>query len=127
MVRPLSRKDIFYSGSVTNLKEFQSQKSLTNYRNSVISLTKFEKDHRNQEIMAPGDVEKGDECDPCPCVDLPPSFKAALSSMMDVSLLKDPAFMFIAVSNVFGMAGLYIPFVYLVDAAVQDVKSQNFY
>lgn len=45
MVRPLSRKDIFYSGSVTNLREFQSQKSLTNYRNSVISLTKFEKQH----------------------------------------------------------------------------------
>lgn len=45
MVRPLSRKDIFYSGSVTNLREYQSQKSLTNYRNSVISLTKFEKQH----------------------------------------------------------------------------------
>lgn len=58
MVRPLSRKDIFYSGSVTNLKEFQSQKSLTNYRNSVISLTKYEKDHRHQEIVT-SDVEKG--------------------------------------------------------------------
>lgn len=38
MVRPLSRKDIFYSGSVVNLPEYQSQKSLTNYRNSVMSL-----------------------------------------------------------------------------------------
>lgn len=58
MVRPLSRKDIFYSGSVTNLKEFQSQKSLTNYRNSVVSLTKFEKEHRND---VRDDVEKGRE------------------------------------------------------------------
>lgn len=57
---------------------------------------------------------------------LPPSFKAALSSMMDVSLLKDPAFMFIAISNVFGMAALYVPFVYLVDAAVQSVSLSNF-
>lgn len=55
MVRPLSRKDIFYSGSVTNLKEYQSQKSLTNYRNSVVSLTKFERDHRNDVRE---DVEK---------------------------------------------------------------------
>lgn len=47
MVRPLSRKDIFYSGSVTNLREYQSQKSLTNYRNSVISLTKYEKEARD--------------------------------------------------------------------------------
>ncbi|XP_026683138.1 monocarboxylate transporter 14-like [Diaphorina citri] len=37
--------------------------------------------------------------------------------MMDVSLLKDPVFMLIGVSNIFGMAGLYVPFVYLVDAA----------
>lgn len=38
MVRPMSRKDIFYSGSVVNLPEYQSQKSLTNYRQSVISI-----------------------------------------------------------------------------------------
>lgn len=39
-IRPLSRKDIFYSGSVLNLPEYQSQKSLANYRQSVISLSK---------------------------------------------------------------------------------------
>lgn len=42
--------------------------------------------------------------------------------MMDVSLLKDPVFMMIGISNIFGMAGLYVPFVYLVDAAVLDVS-----
>lgn len=57
------------------------------------------------------------EYDLCPCLALPKSFKSALSAMMDVSLLKDPVFMFIGISNVFGMAGLYVPFVYLVDAA----------
>nr|XP_023029542.1 monocarboxylate transporter 7-like isoform X1 [Leptinotarsa decemlineata] len=35
---PLARKDVFYGGSVTNLKEFQSQKSLHNYRQSVLSI-----------------------------------------------------------------------------------------
>lgn len=54
MVRPLSRKDIFYSGSVLNLPEYQSQKSLTNYRQSVISIP-----HPSRTEM--GDVEKGDE------------------------------------------------------------------
>lgn len=57
MVRPLSRKDIFYSGSVTNLREFQSQKSLSNYRNSVISLPKYEKEMRDARD---GDAEKGE-------------------------------------------------------------------
>lgn len=42
MVRPLSRKDIFYSGSVVNLQAFhQSQKSLTNYRQSILSIPKM--------------------------------------------------------------------------------------
>lgn len=46
--------------------------------------------------------------------------------MMDMSLLKDPVFMMIGVSNVFGMAGLYVPFVYLVDAAVLSVNIINY-
>jgi hypothetical protein len=120
MVRPLSRKDIFYSGSVTNLKEYQSQKSLADYRNSVISLTRYEKEHRN-DAPRYQDVESS-PVDPCPCLNLPPAFKAALSSMLDVTLLSDPAFMLIAISNLFGMAALYIPFFYLVDAAQEHVS-----
>ena len=63
MVRPMSRKDIFYSGSVTNLREYQSQKSLTNYRNSVISLTRYEKEmrdvQRDRDRDTISDVERG--------------------------------------------------------------------
>lgn len=62
------------------------------------------------------------EYDLCPCFKLPDSFKSALSTMMDVSLLKDPVFMFIGISNVFGMAGLYVPFVYLVEYAMENVN-----
>lgn len=51
------------------------------------------------------------------CSFLPESINSVLSSMMDTSLLKDPVFMTIGISNVFGMAGLYVPFVYLVDFA----------
>ena len=59
----------------------------------------------------------------CPCLELPESFKEALGTMMDMSLLKNPVFLLICISNVFGMAGLYIPFFYLVDAAVQKVST----
>ena len=52
---------------------------------------------------------------------LPESFKSALGTMLDVSLLKDPVFMLIGISNIFSMAGLYVPFVYLVDFAVLKV------
>ena len=54
IIRPLSRKDIFYSGSVLNLPEYQSQKSLTNYRQSVISLPKSVRGD-----VRDGDFEKG--------------------------------------------------------------------
>lgn len=62
------------------------------------------------------------EYDLCPCFVLPESFKSALGTMLDVSLLKDPVFMLIGISNMFGMAGLYVPFVYLVDAASLNVS-----
>lgn len=54
MVRPLARKDIFYSGSVMNLPEFKSQKSLSSYRQSVISLPKYAQERG--DIV---DIEKG--------------------------------------------------------------------
>ena len=38
--RPLARKDVFYSGSVTNLREYQSQKSIASYRQSIVSIPK---------------------------------------------------------------------------------------
>ncbi|XP_044740488.1 uncharacterized protein LOC123301696 isoform X2 [Chrysoperla carnea] len=119
MVRPLSRKDIFYSGSVVHLPEYQSQKSLTNYRQSQLSIGP------RGSARGDGDVEKAEQYDLCPCFVLPESFKSALAAMMDFSLLKDPVFMFIAVSNIFGMAGLYVPFVYLVDAAIQSGIEPN--
>jgi hypothetical protein len=53
---------------------------------------------------------------------LPESFTSALAQMLDVSLLTDPVFVLIGISNLFGMAGLYIPFVYLVDCAIKDVS-----
>lgn len=152
MVRPLSRKDIFYSGSVVNLPEYQSQKSLANYRQSVISLPKSVRgDMKDVDIeKAPQrkcillfcreiqsnkqrrNVRRGSDTNVyfseplCPCLVLPESFKEALATMMDMSLLKDPVFLLIGISNVFGMAGLYVPFVYLVDAAKLDVRYSTF-
>ncbi|XP_026319089.1 monocarboxylate transporter 4-like [Hyposmocoma kahamanoa] len=94
MVRPLSRKDIFYTGSIVNLPQYQSQKSLQGFRNSMISLQ-----HRQSDVERDGVAISG-------------------PSMFDVSLFKDKAFMLIGLSNFFGMAALYIPFVYISQAAI---------
>lgn len=126
MVRPMSRKDIFYSGSVTNLPQYQSQKSLTNYRNSVLSLTKYEKSMQSMRLDPLAEADKHrEEYDLCPCLGIPDSVKSVVNTMLDVSLLKDPVFMLMGVSNIFGMAGLYVPFVYLVNAAMDHGVAKN--
>lgn len=56
IVRPLSRKDIFYSGSVMNLPEYQSQKSLQSYRQSIMSIPKYSRERLTSENA---DAEKG--------------------------------------------------------------------
>ncbi|CAH2004158.1 unnamed protein product [Acanthoscelides obtectus] len=89
-VKPMERKDVFYSQSVLNLKEFQSQKSLNEYRRHSLASAK-PKNSSNELLM----------------------------------LFKDPVFMLIGISNLFGMAALYVPFVYIVECAVTDGISKG--
>ncbi|XP_026274711.1 uncharacterized protein LOC113203957 isoform X4 [Frankliniella occidentalis] len=118
LIRPMSRKDIFYTGSVCNLPEYQSQKSLAGYRQSVLSLSMYGQG-------GTGAVDEKPPPDLCPCLSLPDSMRHALASMMDFTLLKDPVFMMIGVSNLFGMAGLYVPFVHLVNAADDKLNKDS--
>ncbi|KAJ8965758.1 hypothetical protein NQ314_003916 [Rhamnusium bicolor] len=50
VIQPLARKDVFYSGSIANLKEFQSQKSLANYRHSILNIPHV-KSTKRQDCM----------------------------------------------------------------------------
>ncbi len=62
----------------------------------------------------------------CPCLfSGAGAFKTALAQLMDFSLLKNPVFLFIAISNVFGMLGFYIPFVYVIESAVKKVSERK--
>ncbi|KAJ8969486.1 hypothetical protein NQ317_011492 [Molorchus minor] len=48
ILQPLARKDVFYSGSISNLKEFQSQKSLASYRHSILNISYARKELRQE-------------------------------------------------------------------------------
>ena len=107
--RPLYRKDIFYSGSIMHIPQFRSQPEIRTYLASITTIPRPE----------------ADEHDPlssnrfCRCLCLPKSVRDTLREMLDVSLFKDWVFMIICISNIFGMIGLYVPFVYIVERAMQ--------
>ncbi len=114
LARPLARKDVFYTGSVTNLPEYQSQKSLGSYRQSIVSIPK---------AVQTGKAGKKSGGGCCSCI--PESARKEISGLMDFSLMKDPVFLFLGVSNVFGMLGFYVPFVYIIDAATTKVNDAD--
>ncbi|XP_063858697.1 uncharacterized protein LOC135099926 isoform X3 [Scylla paramamosain] len=113
MLRPMSRQDIFYSGSIANLREFKSQASMLSYRESALNLQGTGASRAVLDALdGPDDSEET-----CSC--LPESIRGTLSQMMDFSLLKNPIFLLIGVANLFGMLGFYTPFVYLPSAAIE--------
>nr|XP_023030049.1 monocarboxylate transporter 14-like isoform X2 [Leptinotarsa decemlineata] len=104
IIPPLGRKDIFYSGSLTNLKEFQSQGSLNHYRQSVIISARS----RSKSVC------------------LPKGISDTLRALLDFSLLKDPVFMMQAISTSFTMIAFYIPFVYIIESAeIEGIEASN--
>ncbi|XP_022660987.1 monocarboxylate transporter 10-like isoform X4 [Varroa destructor] len=109
--RPMYRKDIFYSGSIRNLPEFrQSSGDVRSYIASVLTL--------------PGEnpVPLGKTSGSSLCSCLPSAMSDTLGDIFDPALLSNPAFVIICLSNLIGMMGFNIPFVFIADAAVTMAK-----
>ncbi|KAF8355226.1 mct-4, partial [Pristionchus pacificus] len=143
--RPMNRKDIFYTGSIRNLKEFESEgKNLHAYRESMLSIPTAVLSRAASKLsVANGDLmdtgnrfggsrmsrvtgglapeEELDEFyDDSKCKWIPLSIRTAFADMIDLELLKDPVMMLLCISNILGMMGFYIPFMFLKDLALAD-------
>lgn len=128
--RPINRQDIFYGGSITNLKEFKQEGgNMTNYRASTLSIprsvvgqaaSQMNLSRAGSRIGGPAIAEDEEEMiepfvdDGC-CKVLPLSIRNAFSEMIDLQLLKDPIMLILCLSNLLGMMGFYIPFMFLKD------------
>ncbi|PIC18249.1 hypothetical protein B9Z55_024209 [Caenorhabditis nigoni] len=128
--RPLNRQDIFYGGSISNLKEFKQEGgNMANYRSSTLSIPKsvvgqaasqMNLSRAGSRIGGQAVPEEEDEMiepfvdDGC-CKFLPLSIRNAFSEMIDLELLKDPIMLILCLSNLLGMMGFYIPFMFLKD------------
>ncbi|KAF6032576.1 hypothetical protein EB796_009177 [Bugula neritina] len=100
--RPMYKKDIFYSGSVLNLPEYKDTSNTQDYVTSIISLPAM-----NNKATT----------NICSC--LPRQITDTLSEMLDLSLLKMPAFNLIAFLSWLIMIAYLIPFAFTSVRAVQ--------
>ncbi|XP_058802122.1 monocarboxylate transporter 3 isoform X2 [Phymastichus coffea] len=100
--RPFYRDDIFYGGSLNRLPHYRSQLSSVGYHMSVTRLPTA-KDVAEEESGS--------------CYLCPESVRRILSTMLDLSLLKSPSFLILAISGGLTMTGFYTPFVYITDRA----------
>lgn len=128
--RPINRQDIFYGGSITNLKEFKQEGgNMANYRASTLSIprsvvgqaaSQMNLSRAGSRVGGPAIAEEEEEMiepfvdDGC-CKCLPLSVRNAFSEMIDLELLKDPIMLILCLSNLLGMMGFYIPFMFLKD------------
>ncbi|GMT05721.1 hypothetical protein PENTCL1PPCAC_27895 [Pristionchus entomophagus] len=147
--KPMNRKDIFYGGSIRNLKEFDHEgRNLHAYRESMLSIpTAVLSRAASKMSVANGDLmdtgrfggsrmsrvtgglapeeDLEEFYDDSKCKWIPLSIRTAFSDMIDLELLKDPVMMLLCISNVLGMMGFYIPFMFLKDLAVADQMDES--
>ncbi|XP_066598707.1 monocarboxylate transporter 12 [Prorops nasuta] len=98
--RPFYRDDIFYGGSLNRLPHYRSQQSSVGYHMSVTRLP---------TATDVAEEESGS------CYLCPESVRRILTTMLDLSLLKSPSFVILAISGGLTMMGFYTPFMYLPD------------
>ena len=126
--RPLYRKDVFYSGSIRNLPEFkQSQGDVRSYVASVTSIPRdIPASHSVLGDNRSAVFDNKSRSKVCPdCIKLPRSMTDTINEMLDMSLLKNSVFMMICISNVIGMIGFYVPYVYITDSSIMKGVSPD--
>lgn len=102
--RPFYRDDIFYGGSLNRLSHYRSQQSSVGYHMSVTRLP---------TAKDVAEEESGN------CYLCPESVRRILITMLDLSLLKSPTFLILAISGGLTMMGFYTPFMYVPDRAIK--------
>jgi len=96
-LRPLQRKDIFYSGDICSLEEYKAVGRISAYRKEISRppsrVVQKQKDGKSPK-------KKGE-------------WAAAFSTVFDVKLLKSPTFLLYSMACSTCMLGFYVPFTYL--------------
>ncbi|KAK6962624.1 monocarboxylate transporter 5 [Biomphalaria glabrata] len=111
---PLSRKDIFYSGSLFNIPMYRSHPD--EYKATVTSVTDKPKSLPDSPDTP---TKKGG------LSDIYNEFRSTMRDMLSLSLLKNPVFLMFGISNFFTSIGFNMPFIFLPDRAHLDGIDQE--
>ena len=117
---PRARADVFYSGSVRHIADTETTE-IRSCRGSSVSLARGSLVFpRNSIIYDSYSANLSGHADKESCGNIHEmreerdnSFVQALKAMLNVSLLTDPRFLLIALSNLLGFLGFFVPFLYL--------------
>lgn len=107
--RPMYRDDIFFGGSLARLPQYTSRTSMA----WTMSVTHIPTQNDIEE-------EKKSSCKLCP-----EAVRRTLATMLDMSLLRSPSFVLLALSGGFTMMGFYVPFMYLTDRAILNEMDKS--
>ncbi|EZA47787.1 Monocarboxylate transporter [Ooceraea biroi] len=114
--RPFYRDDIFYEGSLNRLAHYRSQMNRPIYNIKYLQQSSVGYHMSVTRLPTAKDVaeEKSGSCYLCP-----ESVRRILTTMLDLSLLKSPSFLILAISGGLTMMGFYTPFMYVPDRAIK--------
>ncbi|KAJ6647545.1 Monocarboxylate transporter 1, partial [Pseudolycoriella hygida] len=107
--RPMYRDDVFFSGSLARIPQYQSQSSL-GYHMTVTRLP------THQDV----EEEEQNRCAVCS-----EAVRRTLATMLDLTLLKSPSFMLLALSGFLTMMGFFVPFMFMKDRGVQKMEPET--
>ncbi|RUS70172.1 hypothetical protein EGW08_022064 [Elysia chlorotica] len=110
---PLQRKDIFYSGSLMHLKEYQDPtSSLVPYQDRLSRTDKSANHSSIAEFSTTVTMTNSTK------MSAAESFSQAFTKVFDFSLLKSPTFLIYGWACFLCMAGFFVPFVYMPTHAI---------
>jgi len=112
LAKPFERKDIFFSGSITNFDNFGELVVRPN--KSFISM----KDGIGEPFLSRTSLFN-------PQLQETTTISSVLKSMMNFSLLKEKKFLLVSISNMFGFLGFYVPFMYLPSLVKTNLQSSE--
>lgn len=143
VVRPMYKKDIFYSGSIQTIATLTSKQSIRSdgrsgagsrvlgsgiqFGQSTVSIPAkdiFEELHLRLKSISREELDQTEVVEKCRCwpLTISPAIKNVLREMLNMQLVKNWPFAILGVSNIFGMIGFYVPFIYMTQYSTQHVR-----